>query len=51
MCAEVTCKKCGRPSWRGCGQHVEQVLGHVAPTERCRCREQTAQKKVRWFSR
>ena len=50
MCAEVTCRKCGRRSWRGCGQHVEPVLGHVAPADRCRCRDQVAQKKVRWFS-
>ena len=37
MCAEVTCKQCGRPSWKGCGQHVEQVLGHVAREDRCQC--------------
>jgi hypothetical protein len=25
----------------GCGQHVEQVLGDVAPEDRCRCREKS----------
>ena len=29
MCRQVTCKKCNKPSWAGCGAHVEQVLGHA----------------------
>jgi hypothetical protein len=51
MCAEVTCRTCGRPSWRGSGQHVERVLGYVAPANRCHCRVQVAQTTVRWLSR
>jgi hypothetical protein len=51
MCAAVTCKQCGRPSWKGCGMHVEQVLGHVAPEDRCQCRARTATKGRRWFGR
>ncbi len=39
MCAAVSCPKCGKPDWRGCGAHVEQVLGHVAKADRCKCRE------------
>jgi hypothetical protein len=31
----MQCKVCGKPSWAGCGAHVEQVLGHVAPSDRC----------------
>lgn len=38
MCRAITCNKCKRPSWAGCGAHVEQVLGHVPPAERCQCR-------------
>lgn len=38
MCRAITCKTCNRPSWAGCGAHVEQVLGHVPPAERCQCR-------------
>lgn len=38
MCRAITCKKCQRPTWAGCGAHVEQVLGHVPPAERCQCR-------------
>jgi hypothetical protein len=39
MCRRVECRKCGRPTFAGCGAHVEQVLGDVPPAERCRCRE------------
>jgi hypothetical protein len=42
MCRAVTCSKCGKPSWAGCGAHVEQVLGHVPQAKRCHCREQVA---------
>jgi hypothetical protein len=44
MCRRTTCKQCGKPSWAGCGAHVEQVLGDVPKSERCRCREQGAPK-------
>jgi hypothetical protein len=42
MCRRVTCSKCGKPDWRGCGAHVEQVLGDVPQSERCHCREKAA---------
>ena len=42
MCRRVTCSKCGKPDWRGCGAHVEQVLGDVPKAERCRCRVESA---------
>ncbi len=42
MCSPVTCSTCGKPGWRGCGMHVEQILGHVPKDQRCRCREQPA---------
>ncbi|BCS35118.1 hypothetical protein TBR22_A43440 [Luteitalea sp. TBR-22] len=37
MCQRVQCEKCGKPSWVGCGKHVEQVLGDVPPKDRCQC--------------
>ncbi len=39
MCSRIECPTCGRPGYRGCGAHVEQVLGGVPPAERCRCRD------------
>ena len=38
MCSQVTCERCGKPTWRGCGAHVEQVLGHLPAEERCQCK-------------
>lgn len=37
MCRRTMCKNCGKPSWAGCGAHVEQVLGDVAVEDRCSC--------------
>jgi hypothetical protein len=37
MCRRITCSRCGRPSFAGCGAHVEQVLGDVPRAERCQC--------------
>ncbi len=31
------CSMCKRPTWAGCGAHIEQVLGNVPPAERCQC--------------
>ena len=42
MCQPTTCEKCKKPSYVGCGRHVEQVLGHVPPEQRCKCREEAA---------
>ena len=33
MCRPATCKTCGKATWAGCGQHVDQVMAGVrAPT-------------------
>lgn len=42
MCRRVTCDRCGKPSWAGCGAHVEQVMAGVPRDQRCRCREEAA---------
>jgi len=39
MCRAVTCKECKKPTWAGCGAHVEAVLGSVPKDKRCACRE------------
>lgn len=38
MCSPATCHSCGKATYSGCGMHVDQVLGHVAPENRCTCR-------------
>lgn len=42
MCRRVTCDRCGKPTFAGCGMHVEQVLGDVPKDERCKCAEEAA---------
>ena len=55
MCRRVTCEICEKPTYVGCGDHIEQVLGDVPKAERCRCNEQPqdekaqAQQKKGWF--
>ena len=39
MCRRIACRKCGKPTWAGCGAHVEQVIGDVPHAERCKCRD------------
>lgn len=45
MCRRVECRKCGRPTFAGCGAHVEQVLGDVPRAQRCSCREEQPKDK------
>lgn len=42
MCSRVSCQKCQKPTWTGCGAHVEQALAGVPKDARCRCRDQAA---------
>lgn len=54
MCQKVTCRNCGKPTWTGCGAHVEQVLVGVPKQDRCRCTDAekaAARAKGGFFSR
>lgn len=42
MCRRVRCASCGKPSYAGCGAHVEQVLAGVPVERRCHCRDEAA---------
>ena len=46
MCHRATCRKCGKPTYGGCGAHVEMVLADVPRDRRCRCREERAAAKA-----
>ncbi|HJB10177.1 MAG TPA: hypothetical protein H9786_06550 [Candidatus Brachybacterium merdavium] len=35
MCRAVTCRTCGKTTWAGCGQHVDQVMRDVPRAQRC----------------
>jgi hypothetical protein len=37
MCRQVMCRRCGKPTWSGCGQHVNQVMAGVPKAKRCQC--------------
>lgn len=42
MCRPATCKKCGKTTWAGCGQHVDQVMRSVPDAQRCTCPREAA---------
>ncbi|MDZ8276413.1 hypothetical protein R2Q81_10700 [Microbacterium aquimaris] len=35
MCAPVTCDRCGKTTWAGCGQHIDEALAGVPVDRRC----------------
>jgi hypothetical protein len=35
MCRPATCRTCGKTTWAGCGQHVDQVMRAVPAAQRC----------------
>ena len=37
MCKRIECENCGKPTWEGCGQHIEEALEGVAEADRCQC--------------
>lgn len=40
MCYRTECNKCHKPTWAGCGKHIESALAGVPEAERCHCREE-----------
>jgi hypothetical protein len=40
VCQRVTCKQCDKPTWVGCGRHIEQALRGVPVDQRCTCPRQ-----------
>lgn len=35
MCQRISCEECGKPTWAGCGEHIEDALEGVAMADRC----------------
>ena len=43
MCRPVKCRNCGKTTWAGCGEHVDQVKASVPAGQWCTCtRENSA---------
>lgn len=37
MCSPIRCDTCGKTTWTGCGQHVDDVMANVPTAEQCAC--------------
>jgi len=42
MCSRVNCRKCGKATWSGCGQHIEEALHGIPQVDRCQGHENDA---------
>ena len=42
MCRAVVCKQCGKTTWAGCGQHVDQVMRGVPRAQQCQGHQATS---------
>ncbi len=47
MCRPVTCSTCGKTTWAGCGEHVDQVKATVAADQWCAGHGTTEQPTVK----
>ncbi len=53
-CRRGQCPTCNRPTYKGCGNHIEPGLDDVLSSERCQCAEKSrrakaARPKRSWF--
>ncbi|KAJ4461583.1 hypothetical protein PAPYR_2182 [Paratrimastix pyriformis] len=39
MCQRAKCRKCGKVTWSGCGEHIEEVMRGVPESRKCTCAE------------
>jgi hypothetical protein len=51
MCRRVTCSRCGKYTYAGCGNHVDQVLSAVPRAQRCACQPEPRRRLWRIFGR
>lgn len=45
MCRRIQCEDCHKPSYTGCGRHVEEILASVPREARCQCRNAVSANK------
>jgi hypothetical protein len=51
MCRAVPCRVCGKTTWAGCGDHVDEVLAAVPVAERCPGHEENSPERKGLFAR
>lgn len=47
MCRAVTCTTCGKTTWAGCGQHIDDVKRTVPAAQWCPGHDTSASEPVR----
>ena len=50
MCRATTCRTCGKTTWAGCGQHVNQIRATV-PADRWCPGHPRPERRGGWLSR
>ena len=50
MCSKVICRTCKKPTWSGCGEHIEEALFGIAEADRCQGHEGQVKKSGIFFS-
>ncbi|WP_198035321.1 hypothetical protein [Streptacidiphilus rugosus] len=48
MCRRVSCSRCGKYTYAGCGNHVDQVLSGVPAAQRCSCAPLVRERRSWW---
>ena len=38
MCRQIKCSSCGKPTWAGCGMHIDSAMSGVPLPDRCAVR-------------
>ena len=51
MCRPVRCSTCGKTTWAGCGQHIDQVKAQVPRGQWCTCPRDQATSSSGFLSR
>lgn len=49
MCRAVNCPVCGKTTWAGCGQHIDQVRRSVPAAQWCSGHSDAERPKARGF--
>ena len=51
MCHQVNCRSCKKPTWFGCGHHIDSALGNVCACWQCSVWRRATRKPVMLLTR